>query len=133
MFYPTCESLCVKASYRAAAQLYLSMCVSDAQRHHIPCGISLVQLVKRVTVGTHELLKTFSDTECRWTDGYISVHRVLCVGGLKAGVLVSLGLAYLVETADDLYPDSVINGTVSRCTNPGTLVFPYCTSQPIAL
>ena len=47
---------------------------------------------------------------------------------LKEGEFVSLGLAYLVETADDLYPDSVINGTVSRCTNPGTFVFPYCTN-----
>ena len=93
----------------------------------------MVQLVKCVTAGTYELLKPFSDIVFRWTDGYISVHRVLRVGGLKAGQFVSLVLAYLVETADDLYPGSVINGTVSRCTNRGTLVFPYCTTQPIAL
>ena len=93
----------------------------------------MVQLVKYVTTGTYELLKPFSDMERRGTDGYISVHLVLRVGGLNEGEFVSLGLAYLVETADDLYPDSVINGTVSRRTNPGTLVFPYCTSQPIAL
>ena len=52
---------------------------------------------------------------------------------LKGGEFVSLRLAYVVETADDLYPDSVIICAVARCTNPGTLVFPYCTTQPISL
>ena len=35
---------------------------------------------------------------------------MLRVGELKAGEFVSLGLAYIMETADDLYSDSVLSG-----------------------